>query len=128
MGFKPPELRQIRQELEKAIDTHQQIKMAQNGDLNKYVFDIGNCSYRDSTATFQLKVTIKGAKSEERVALEKSADYFGLDLNKKHPEWILLGLNRRARKHPILMKRKSNGKTYKFDLENAKKLFGKKVA
>ena len=128
MGFKPPELRQIRQELEKAIDPHQQIKMAQNGDLNKYVFDIGNCSYRDSTATFQLKVTIKGAKSEERVALEKSADYFGLDLNKKHPEWILLGLNRRARKHPILMKRKSNGKTYKFDLENAKKLFGKKVA
>ena len=128
MGFKPPELRQIRQELEKAIDTHQQIKMAQNGDLNKYVFDICNCSYRDSTATFQLKVTIKGAKSEERVALEKSADYFGLDLNKKHPEWILLGLNRRARKHPILMKRKSNGKTYKFDLENAKKLFGKKVA
>ena len=128
MGFKPPELRQIRQELEKAIDTHQQIKMAQNGDLNKYVFDIGNCSYRDSTATFQLKVTIKGAKSEERVALEKSADYFGLALNKKHPEWILLGLNRRARKHPILMKRKSNGKTYKFDLENAKKLFGKKVA
>ena len=115
MGFKPPELRQIRQELEKAIDTHQQIKMAQNGDLNKYVFDIGNCSYRDSTATFQLKVTIKGAKSEERVALEKSADYFGLDLDKDHPKWILVGYNRRARDYPILMKKKSNGKTYKFE-------------
>jgi hypothetical protein len=128
MGFKPPELRQIRQELEKAIDTHQQIKMAQNGDLNKYVFDIGNCSYNDSTATFQLKVTIKGAKSEERVALEKSADYFGIDLNKDHPEWILVGYNRKARGYPILMKKKSNGKTYKFDLENARKLFGKEVA
>ena len=128
MGFKPPELRQIRQELEKAIDTHQQIKMAQNGDLNKYVFDVGNCSYNDSTATFQLKVTIKGAKSEERVALEKNADYCGLDLNKDHPEWILVGYNRRARDYPILMKKKSNGKTYKFDLENARKLFGKEVA
>ena len=128
MGFKPPELRQIRQELEKAIDTHQQIKMAQNGDLNKYVFDIGNCSYRDSTATFQLKVTIKGAKSEERVELEKNADYFGIDLNKDHPEWILVGYNRKARGYPILMEKKCNGKTYKFTLESAKKLFGKEVA
>ena len=128
MGFERQELRQIRTELEKAIDTHQQIKMAQNGDLNKYVFDVGNCSYNDSTATFQLKVTIKGAKSEERVALERNADYCGLDLDKDHPEWILVGYNRRARDYPILMKKKSNGKTYKFDLENAKKLFGKEVA
>ena len=128
MGFKREELREIRRELEKAIDTHQQIKMAQNGDLNKYVFDVGDCSYNDSTATFKLKVTIKGAKSEERVALENNADYCGLDLNKKHPEWILVGYNRRARDYPILMKKKSNGKTYKFDLENAKKLFGKEVA
>ena len=128
MGFEREELRQIRKELEKAIDTHQQIKMAQNGDLNKYVFDVGNCSYNDSTATFQLKVTIKGAKSEERVALEKNADYCGLDLNKDHPEWILVGYNRRARDYPILMKKKSNGKTYKFDLENARKLFGKEIA
>ena len=128
MGFERQELRQIRQELEKAIDTHQQIKMAQNGDLNKYVFDIGNCSYNDSTATFQLKVTIKGAKSEERVALERNADYCGLDLDKDHPEWILVGYNRKARGYPILMKKKSNGKTYKFDLENARKLFGKEIA
>jgi hypothetical protein len=102
--------------------------MAQNGDLNKYVFDVGNCSYNDSTATFQLKVTIKGAKSEERVALERNADYCGLDLDKDHPEWILVGYNRKARGYPILMKKKSNGKTYKFDLENARKLFGKEVA
>ena len=128
MGFEREELRQIRRELEKAIDTHQQIKMAQNGDLNKYVFDIGNCSYRDSTATFQLKVTIKGAKSEERVELEKNADYFGLDLDKDHPEWKLVGYNRKARGYPILMEKKSNGKTYKFTLESAKKLFGKEVA
>ena len=128
MGFKREELREIRRELEKAIDTHQQIKMAQSGDLNKYVFDVGNCSYNDSTATFQLKVTIKGAKSEESVALERNADYCGLDLNKDHPEWILVGYNRRARDYPILMKKKSNGKTYKFNLENAKKLFGKEVA
>ena len=128
MGFKRQELREIRAELEKAIDTHQQIKMAQNGDLNKYVFDIGNCSYNDSTATFQLKVTIKGAKSEERVALEKNADYFGIDLNKDHPEWILVGYNRKARGYPILMEKKSNGKTYKFTLESAKQMFKKEVA
>jgi hypothetical protein len=128
MGFKPPELRQIRQELEKAIDTHQQIKMAQNGDLNKYVFNVGNCSYNDSKATFKLEVTIKGAKSEERVALEKNADHCGLDLNKDHPEWILVGYNRKARDYPILMKKKSNGKTYKFTLESAKQMFKKEVA
>ena len=128
MGFERQELRQIRAELEKAIDTHQQIKMAQNGDLNKYVFDVGNCSYNDSTATFQLKVTIKGAKSEERVALEKFADLWDIDLNKDHPEWILLGYNRKAREYPILMEKKSNGKTYKFKLESAKQMFKKEVA
>ena len=128
MGFKREELREIRRELEKAIDTHQQIKMAQNGDLNKYVFDVGNCSYNDSKATFKLEVTIKGAKSEERVALEKSADYFGLDLDKDHPEWILVGYNRKARGYPILMEKKSNGKTYKFTLESAKQMFKKEVA
>jgi len=128
MGFKREELRQIRAELEKAIDTHQQIKMAQSGDLNKYVFNVGNCSYNDSKATFKLEVTIKGAKSEERVALEKSADYFGIDLNKDHPEWILVGYNRKARGYPILMEKKSNGKTYKFTLESAKQMFKKEVA
>ena len=128
MGFERQELREIRAELEKAIDTHQQIKMAQNGDLNKYVFNVGNCSYNDSKATFKLEVTIKGAKSEERVALEKSADYFGLDLDKDHPEWILVGYNRKARGYPILMEKKSNGKTYKFTLESAKQMFKKEVA
>ena len=123
MGFKREELRQIRAELEKAIDKHQQVK-----DIDKYNFTVGNCSYNDSKATFKLEVTIKGAKSEERVALEKNADYFGIDLDKDHPEWILVGYNRKARGYPILMERKSNGKTYKFDLENAKKLFGKEVA
>tara|TARA_R100001591_G_scaffold28249_1_gene39151 strand:+ start:683 stop:1060 length:378 start_codon:yes stop_codon:yes gene_type:complete len=125
MGFEREELRQIRKELKKAIDTHQQIKM---GDLNKYVFDVGNCSYNDSKATFKLEVTIKGAKSEERVALEKSADYFGLDLDKDHPEWVLVGYNRKARGYPILMEKKSNGKTYKFTLESAKQMFKKEVA
>ena len=128
MGFNREELRQIRQELEKAIDTHQQIKMAQSGDLNKYVFDVGNCSYNDSKATFKLEVTIKGAKSEERVALEKFADLWDIDLNKDHPEWILLGYNRKAREYPILMEKKSNGKTYKFKLESVKQMFKKEVA
>ena len=128
MGFERQELRQIRAELEKAIDTHQQIKMAQNGDLNKYVFDVGNCSYNDSKATFKLEVTIKGAKSEERIALEKFADLWDIDLNKDHPEWILLGYNRKAREYPILMEKKSNGKTYKFKLESAKQMFKKEVA
>jgi hypothetical protein len=128
MGFKREELREIRRELEKAIDTHQQIKMAQNGDLNKYVFDVGNCSYNDSKATFKLEVTIKGAKSEERVALEKFADLWDIDLDKDHPEWILLGYNRKAREYPILMEKKSNGKTYKFKLESAKQMFKKEVA
>ena len=95
---------------------------------NKYVFDVGNCSYNDSKATFKLEVTIKGAKSEERVALEKSADYFGLDLDKDHPEWVLVGYNRKARGYPILMEKKSNGKTYKFTLESAKQMFKKEVA
>ena len=128
MGFKREELREIRRELEKAIDTHQQIKMAQNGDLNKYVFNVGNCSYNDSKATFKLEVTIKGAKSEERIALEKFADLWDIDLNKDHPEWILLGYNRKAREYPILMEKKSNGKTYKFKLESAKQMFKKEVA
>lgn len=123
MSFKREELRQIRAELEKAIDKHQQVK-----DIDKYNFTVGNCSYNDSKATFKLEVTIKGAKSEERVELEKNANYFGLDLNKEHPEWILVGYNRKARDYPILMEKKSNGKTYKFTLESAKQMFKKEVA
>ena len=129
MGFDRQELREIRAELEKAISRHQEWhKQLDIKSMSKYNFDVGNCSYNDSKATFKLEVTIKGAKSEERVELEKNADYFGIDLNKDHPEWILVGYNRKARGYPILMEKKSNGKTYKFTLESAKKLFGKEVA
>ena len=129
MGFERQELREIRAELEKDISRHQEWhKQLDIKSMSKYNFNVGNCSYNDSKATFKLEVTIKGAKSEERVALEKSADYFGIDLNKDHPEWILVGYNRKARGYPILMEKKSNGKTYKFTLESAKKLFGKEVA
>ena len=129
MGFERQELREIRAELEKAISRHQEWhKQLDIKSMSKYNFDVGNCSYNDSKATFKLEVTIKGAKSEERAELEKNADYFGIDLNKDHPEWILVGYNRKARGYPILMEKKSNGKTYKFTLESAKKLFGKEVA
>ena len=129
MGFERQELREIRAELEKAISRHQEWhKQLDIKSMSKYNFDVGNCSYTDSKATFKLEVTIKGAKSEERVALEKSADYFGIDLNKDHPEWILVGYNRKARGYPILMEKKSNGKTYKFTLESAKQMFKKEVA
>ena len=129
MGFERQELREIRAELEKAISRHQEWhKQLDIKSMSKYNFNVGNCSYNDSKATFKLEVTIKGAKSEERVELEKNADYFGLDLDKDHPEWKLVGYNRKARGYPILMEKKSNGKTYKFTLESAKKLFGKEVA
>ena len=129
MGFERQELREIRAELEKAISRHQEWhKQLDIKSMSKYNFNVGNCSYNDSKATFKLEVTIKGAKSEERVELEKNADYFGIDLNKDHPEWILVGYNRKASGYPILMEKKSNGKTYKFTLESAKKLFGKEVA
>ena len=129
MGFERQELREIRAELEKAISRHQEWhKQLDIKSMSKYNFNVGNCSYNDSKATFKLEVTIKGAKSEERVELEKNADYFGIDLNKDHPEWILVGYNRKARGYPILMEKISNGKTYKFTLESAKKLFGKEVA
>lgn len=130
MGFERQELRKLRETLQQVIDgTFTYNERHGVGDfLSNYKLDVGNCSYNDSKATFKLEVTIKGAKSEERVALEKSADYFGLDLDKDHPEWKLVGYNRKARGYPILMEKKSNGKTYKFTLESAKKLFGKEVA
>ena len=128
MGFEREELRQIRKELERAINSHQLMLKEPYNELDKYVFTVGNCSYTDSKATFKLEVTIKGAKSEERVALEKSADYFGIDLEKDHPEWKLVGYNRKARGYPILMEKKSNGKTYKFKLESVKQMFKKEVA
>ena len=130
MGFERQELRKLRETLQQVIDgTFTYNERHGVGDfLSKYKLDIGNCSYNDSKATFKLEVTIKGAKSEERVALEKSADYFGLDLDKDHPEWILVGYNRKARGYPILMEKKSNGKTYKFTLESAKQMFKKEVA
>ena len=74
MGFERQELREIRAELEKAISRHQEWhKQLDIKSMSKYNFNVGNCSYNDSKATFKLEVPIKGAKSEERVALEKSA-------------------------------------------------------
>ena len=130
MGFERQELRKLRETLQQVIDgTFTYNERHGVGDfLSNYKLDVGNCSYNDSKATFKLEVTIKGAKSEERVALEKNADYFGIDLNKDHPEWILVGYNRKARGYPILMEKKSNGKTYKFTLESAKQMFKKEVA
>ena len=130
MGFERQELRKLRETLQQVIDgTFTYNERHGVGDfLSNYKLDIGNCSYNDSKATFKLEVTIKGAKSEERVALEKFADYCGLDLNKDHPEWILVGYNRKARGYPILMEKKSNGKTYKFKLESVKQMFKKEVA
>lgn len=66
---------------------------------------------------------------------QKLAQYYGLDASDLHREFSchgskfrITGINRKAKKTPILAERLDNGKSYRFDSYTVKALLGTKAA
>ena len=98
---------------------------------NKFEFHLGNCSFEEDQAKFQLIVTFKGnsvqdiARKKEKEDLEHYAKYFDLDLERKHPRYTLIGYKVKSRKLPWIVSDNQKKGEYIISDEQAKKLFGK---
>ena len=98
---------------------------------NKFEFHLGNCSFDEDQAKFQLIVTFKGnsvqdiARKKEKEDLEYYAKYFDLDLNRKHSRYTLIGYKVKSRKLPWIVSDNQKKGEYIISDDQAKKLFGK---
>lgn len=98
-------------------------------------FSRGNGKYSDTDCYMKVTFTdndINGdVKTPEATAFENYADHYGLqksDLNKTFTQrgetFKIVGLKTRSHKYPILCKKVSNGKGYKFPSEDVVRLLG----
>jgi hypothetical protein len=103
-----------------------QIDNVLNGSIDGLEFHAGSATYSPdgSFVTFKLEAKIKGAESKEMYDLRSIADIYGIDLDKKHPLYTLVGYNSKARKSPFLIEVKGKTGTYKCTTEQAKSYFG----
>jgi hypothetical protein len=98
---------------------------------NKFDFTLGNCSFDEDKATFKLMVTLKGnslkdiEKKKEKEDLVENAQYFDIDLERKHPRYTLIGYKVKSRKLPWIVLDNQKKGEYIISDEQAKKLFGK---
>ena len=98
---------------------------------NKFEFHLGNCSFEDDQAKFQLIVTFKGnsvqdiARKKEKEDLEQYAKYSDIDLERKHPRYTLIGYKVKSRKLPWIVSDNQKKGEYIISDDQAKKLFGK---
>lgn len=63
---------------------------------------LGNCSYDDSKATYQLIVQADGVETREQKALRTYAELDGLDLQKQHPFYTLVEYHAKKRQYPYI--------------------------
>tara|TARA_R100000544_G_scaffold25344_1_gene12903 strand:+ start:152 stop:589 length:438 start_codon:yes stop_codon:yes gene_type:complete len=98
---------------------------------NKFEFHLGNCSFEEDQAKFQLVVTFKGnsvqdiARKKEKEDLEQFAKYSDIDLERKHPRYTLVGYKVKSRKLPWIVFDSQKKGEYIISDDQAKKLFGK---
>jgi hypothetical protein len=98
---------------------------------NKFEFHLGNCSFDEDQAKFQLIVTFRGnsvqdiARKKEKEDLEQYAKYSGIDLERKHPRYTLIGYKVKSRKLPWIVLDNQKKGEYIISDDQAKKLFGK---
>ena len=64
--------------------------------------ELGNCSYDEAQATFQLKVNVDGVATREEKALKMYAQLDGIDLEKKHPYLTLVEYHAKKRQYPYI--------------------------
>ena len=126
--FTRPILKQIRDGLEQNAFMQYGMKVDNEKTVN---FTLGNCSFEEDKATFKLVVTFKGnsvqdiARKKEKEDLEQYAKYSGLDLERKHPRYTLIGYKIKSRKLPWIVLDNQKKGEYIISDDQAKKLFGK---
>ena len=127
--FTKPILRNIRASLEK--NDFMRYGMTVDGGKEIVNFTLGNCSFEDDQAKFQLIVTFRGtsvqdiARKKEKEDLEQYAKYSDIDLERKHPRYTLIGYKVKSRKLPWIVSDNQKEGEYIISDEQAKKLFGK---
>tara|TARA_R110001606_G_scaffold231445_1_gene379139 strand:+ start:595 stop:975 length:381 start_codon:yes stop_codon:yes gene_type:complete len=88
--------------------------------------ELGNCSYDEAMAQYQLKIKVDGVETREQKALKMYAQLDGLDLDKKHPYLALVEYHPKKSKYPYIYldSRKPNVR-FKGSTDWAKRHFGK---
>lgn len=120
-------VKEIRDRLQKAISD------AKMNDfiLNKYNIKVGNATFGETSAVFKVEVATIGENGEIR---DRKAEDFNLlasvyglkpeDLGKSftygQETYTIIGLNSKSHKYPLVVKKNSNGKSFKFPVEIAK--------
>ena len=64
--------------------------------------ELGNCSYDEAMAQYQLKIKVDGVETREQKALKMYAQLDGLDLEKKHPHYTLVEYHPKKRQYPYI--------------------------
>ena len=90
---------------------------------------LGNCSYDNSKATYQLEVKADGVETREQKALKTYAELDGLDLDKQHPFYTLVEYHAKKRQYPYIYvdKRRPNVR-FKGSVDWAIRHFGRSQA
>ncbi len=124
--FTKPILKNIREIFDESL-----VRYVNDMYDNKFEFHLGNCSFSEDQAKFQLVVTFKGtsvkdvARKREKEDLESNAKYFGIDLEKKHPRYTLIGYKVKSRKLPWIITDNQRKGEFIISDDQAKRLFGK---
>ena len=88
--------------------------------------ELGNCSYDEAQATYQLKINVDGVETREQKALKMYAQLDGLDLEKEHPRFKLMEYHPKKRQYPYIYVDKTNPNVrYKGSTDWAIRHFGK---
>tara|TARA_E500000178_G_C16449413_1_gene499481 strand:+ start:107 stop:514 length:408 start_codon:yes stop_codon:yes gene_type:complete len=98
---------------------------------HKFQLTLGNCSFDEDQAKFQLIVTFKGnsvqdiQRKKEFEDLKQMAHLFDIDLERKHPRYTLVGYKMKARSKPWIITDNQKKGEYIITDDQAKMLFGK---
>ena len=99
---------------------------ASTHELEGITVELGNCSYDEAMAQYQLKIKVDGVETREQRALKIYAKYDGVDLDKKHPHYTLIEYHVKKHQYPYIYtdSRKPNVR-FKGSTEWAINYFGK---
>ena len=91
--------------------------------------ELGNCSFRDSHATFKIEVQVKGGDSKLMSDLKQIAGYMNLDLDKIYIDgahhFKLAGWKSRARSKPFIVQCQKSLQEFVIDESTCDKWFQK---
>jgi len=75
---------------------------ASTHELEGITVELGNCSYDEAMAQYQLKIKVDDVETREQKALKMYAQLDGLDLEKEHPRYKLVEFHAKKRQYPYI--------------------------